>query len=185
MKKKSTYKCVGGHVERLVFVFGTLMVRTDEPMNLMCECAPPDLVPHLGAGALAFQIVQRDVIGYYRGRRGPYQAFGPLRDPSGIYYLRGFFLSERHRLGLFPDNQRAIAQLLTEHGGELRFIVVPDGNGHRVLPYWDGDALLEEIPVPEHFPRAIDDLWFWPPGQIRFGLQSDGSLMMGDQDLPV
>ena len=184
-KRRPQYSLAEGYVETLVFVFGTQMARTTEPMNLMCECPPKDLAPHLGEGALAFQIVQRDVLDYYRGSRGPYQALGPLRDPSGIYYPRGFILSEGQCRGLYPRHQEAIALLLRQYGDELRFVVVPDGEGHRILPFWSGDVLLEAIPVPDHFPRAIDFLWFWPDGQIRFGLRSDGSLMMGAMDRPV
>lgn len=172
-----TFQVLSGRTDMLVQVFGTGMARSHELLALS-NCSPEHLGTCLAQeGALAFQIVHRDVLTYRRDD-GPEQvALSDPYDPSGIYYIRGFFLSETQRQGLFPDQQQMTVALLQAHD-DVRFLVTPDGEGHRILPFWEGDILLEEISVPKHFPRAIDYIFFWPRGQERFGFQPEqGSLM--------
>lgn len=163
-----TFQMLSGRTDQLVQVFGTGMARDSELMGLS-NCTPEHLGTCLAQeGALAFQIVHKDVLTYRRDDGPEQAAMSDPYDPSGIYYIRGFFLSETQRQGLYPDHQRMIAALLQAHD-DVRFLVVPDGEGHRILPFWEGDILLEDLPVPKHFPRAVDFISFWPRGQERFG----------------
>jgi|GEM_PF-3738554 len=164
-----TFQVLHGRTDELVQVFGAGMTQAQE-LIAVSNSTPEHLGTCLASeGALAFQLVRMDVLTYRRDDNVEQTAMSDPYDPSGIYYLKGFFLPEKHRLCLGPSHQEATGKLLREHAGELCFVVVPEDKGHRILPFWNGDVLLEQIPIPKHFPRAIDYLWLWPPGQSRFG----------------
>jgi len=155
-------KLVRAEQQEVVYAFGHTMERTEDPF-LVDGLGPQKLALELDEGALAFMLAHRDVLFYVRvPGADTEEAIAKAYDFSGMYFCRGWFLSEEQRQQLPSHLRGSIRTILTECGDHLRMVVLPRDKGYVIVSFREGDVLLEEMPAPDQFPAAYH-VRYWTP----------------------